>query len=148
MRVADWSSLAALLPSFTGFRRARPASSESHGSRNRVTTSGFRTDEHGTDRSGAPRSLPNQLISPIKLNALTRIPCRRSQIYRVVPSFTEFYRVSSHKTAGRRMKEEFYRVLLGFTKFYSVLPSFLEFSLVLLGFTLFQLVLQGFTRYH
>ena len=47
---------------------------------------------------------------------------------RVLPSFTEFYRVTS-------IIRQFHRVLPGFTEFYRVLPSFVKFHQFRSNFT-------------
>ena len=92
------------------------------------------------------------------MRSRTRVPdgCARAVVYRVLPSFTEFFFVSrvswsrldsitSERHFSFLLQIGFYLVLPSFTEFHRVLPSFTGFYLVLLGCTGFYLVLLGFT---
>ena len=54
-------------------------------------------------------------------------------MYRILPSFTEFYLVLLVFTGYYRILHSFYWDLLGFTGFYRVLPNFTWFYRFFLG---------------
>ena len=77
----------------------------------------------------------DELVAGCILHVPCPFPSFISFVYRVLPSFTELYRV-------------FYRFLPSFTKIYRVSSNFTEFSQVLPSFTEFYRVTLGYTDFY